>query len=40
MILVIAEQRGGTLNRASWEIIAAAQQLAGDQLVTDRKSVV
>jgi electron transfer flavoprotein alpha subunit len=29
MILVIAEQRGGRLNRASWEVIAAAQQLAG-----------
>jgi electron transfer flavoprotein alpha subunit len=29
MILVIAEQRGGTLNRATWETIAAAQQLAG-----------
>jgi electron transfer flavoprotein alpha subunit len=28
MILVIAEQRGGKLNRASWETIAAAQQLA------------
>ena len=28
MILVIAEQRDGTLNRASWEAIAAAQQLA------------
>jgi electron transfer flavoprotein alpha subunit len=27
LILVIAEQRGGTLNRASWESIAAAQQL-------------
>jgi electron transfer flavoprotein alpha subunit len=27
MILVIAEQRGGTLNRASWEAVAAAQQL-------------
>ena len=26
MILVIAEQREGTLNRASWEAIAAAQQ--------------
>lgn len=26
MILVIAEQRGGKLNRASWETIAAAQQ--------------
>jgi len=28
MILVIAEQRAGKLNRASWETIAAAQQLA------------
>ncbi len=28
MILVIAEQREGKLNRASWEAIAAAQQLA------------
>ena len=28
MILVIAEQRAGRLNRASWEAIAAAQQLA------------
>ena len=28
MILVIAEQRAGTLNRATWETIAAAQQLA------------
>ena len=27
MILVVAEQRGGTLNRASWESVAAAQQL-------------
>ena len=27
MILVIAEQRGGRLNRATWESIAAAQQL-------------
>jgi electron transfer flavoprotein alpha subunit len=26
MILVVAEQRGGTLNRATWETIAAAQQ--------------
>ena len=31
MILVIAEQREGKLNRASWEAIAAAQQ-AGDQI--------
>ncbi len=29
MILVIAEQRDGKLNRASWEAVAAAQQLAG-----------
>jgi len=29
MILVIAEQREGKLNRASWEAIAAAQQLGG-----------
>jgi electron transfer flavoprotein alpha subunit len=29
MILVIAEQREGTLNRASWEAIAAAQQAGG-----------
>ncbi len=27
--LVVAEQRGGTLNRATWETIAAAQQLGG-----------
>jgi len=27
LILVVAEQRGGKLNRASWESIAAAQQL-------------
>jgi electron transfer flavoprotein alpha subunit len=29
MILVVAEQRGGTLNRATWEAIAAAQQAGG-----------
>ena len=29
MILVIAEQRDGQVNRASWEVIAGAQQLAG-----------
>jgi electron transfer flavoprotein alpha subunit len=28
-VLVIAEQRGGTLNRASWETITAAQQAGG-----------
>jgi hypothetical protein len=33
VILVIAEQRGGRLNRASWEVIAAGQQLAaGDPI--------
>ncbi len=30
MILVVAEQRDGRLNRASWEAIAAAQELAVD----------
>jgi electron transfer flavoprotein alpha subunit len=29
MILVIGEQRGGTLNRATWEAVAAAQQAGG-----------
>jgi electron transfer flavoprotein alpha subunit len=29
VILVIAEQKDGKLNRASWEAIAAAQQLGG-----------
>ena len=29
MILVVAEQRDGTLNRASWETLAAAQAMAG-----------
>jgi electron transfer flavoprotein alpha subunit len=29
MILVVAEQKDGKVNRASWEAIAAAQQLAG-----------
>ena len=29
MILVIAEQRDGRLNRATWEAVAAAQQLGG-----------
>ena len=29
MILVVAEQKDGKLNRASWEAIAAAQQFAG-----------
>ena len=34
MILVIAEQRGGKMNRATWETIAAAQQLASGQPIT------
>jgi electron transfer flavoprotein alpha subunit len=34
MILVIAEQRGGKLNRVTWETIAAAQQLAAGQPIT------
>jgi electron transfer flavoprotein alpha subunit len=33
VILVVAEQRNGRLNRATWEAVAAAQQLAGDQPV-------
>ena len=31
MILVVAEQQRGTLHRASWEAVAFAQELAGDQ---------
>ena len=30
MILVVAEQKDGVLNRASWEAVAAAQQMGGD----------
>ncbi|MCM3880481.1 MAG: electron transfer flavoprotein subunit alpha/FixB family protein [Vicinamibacterales bacterium] len=33
MILVIAEQRQGTLHRASWEAVAAAHELAGEDAV-------
>ena len=33
MILVIAEQRNGKLNRASLETLAAAQQIGGDDVV-------
>jgi len=33
LILVVAEHRGGKLNRASWEAVAAAQQLAAGQPV-------
>lgn len=34
MILVVAEQREGKLNRASWEAIAAAQQAGGPVKIT------
>jgi electron transfer flavoprotein alpha subunit len=34
VILVIAEQRGGRLHRASWEAIAAAQQVAAGEPIT------
>ena len=34
MILVVAEHRSGKLNRATWESIAAAQQIAAGQPVT------
>ncbi len=34
MILVIAEQHDDKLNRASWETVAGAQQLAGGQPIT------
>jgi electron transfer flavoprotein alpha subunit len=33
MILVVAEHRGGKLNRATWEAVTAAQQLAAGQPV-------
>jgi len=33
VILVVAEQRDGILNRATWETLAAAQALAGDMPV-------
>ena len=34
MILVVAEQRDGKLNRATWEAIAASQQLSGGDALT------
>ena len=40
MILIVAEQRGGKLNRASWEAIAAAQQMAGEAVAADTKVVL
>src|SRR6187401_3244709 len=33
MILLVAEQRGGALHRASWEALAAAQELAAGNSV-------
>ncbi len=33
MILVVAEQRDGKLNRATWEAVAAAQALAGGEAI-------
>jgi electron transfer flavoprotein alpha subunit len=33
VILVIAEQQRGKLNRASWETVAAAQQMGGDVVI-------
>jgi electron transfer flavoprotein alpha subunit len=34
VILVVGEQRGGKLNRASWEAVAAVQELAAGQPIT------
>ena len=34
MILVVAEQRDGRLNRATWEAVAAAQKLGGAEALT------
>jgi electron transfer flavoprotein alpha subunit len=33
MILLVAEQRGGKLHRASWELVAAAQSMAGPESI-------
>jgi electron transfer flavoprotein alpha subunit len=35
VILIVAEQRAGRLNRASWEAIAAGQQIAGESAARD-----
>jgi electron transfer flavoprotein alpha subunit len=40
MILVVAEQRGGRLNRATWEAVAAAQELAGGQASSELSILV
>jgi electron transfer flavoprotein alpha subunit len=34
VILIVGEQRGGKLNRATWETVAAIQELAGGQPIT------
>jgi electron transfer flavoprotein alpha subunit len=40
MILVVCEQRGGKLNRANWEAVAAAQQLAQTGTGSSDSSIV
>lgn len=40
MILIVAEQRAGKLNRASWEAISAGQQLAADTAPNNTKLVL
>ena len=40
MILVIAEQKDGKLNRASLETIAAAQQLSGGSMPTGKLPIL
>ncbi len=40
MILVVAEQLDGTLNRATWEAVVAAQQLAGGDAGSDAVTIV
>ena len=40
MILVMAEQRGGKLNRATWETIAAAQQLSRGSATPEASPIV
>ena len=40
MILVVAEQRAGKLNRVSWEAIAAAQQMVADEAAARETKVL
>ena len=40
MILVVAEQRDGKLNRATWEAVAAGQQLAAGQAASNMSILV